>query len=350
LLDRWGMGYERSGRPVLTPDGRGVPEYLDELEQKLDRAARGDKRRPDVGVAFYLGLRLGERDLDRAQRLYYRLVGTGGTGHTYTQQGLLELIGRAALPASVPFWEGLVDFKGTRDRFVSERRKHALAGLALLVRHHDLEPARDALLRLVQHIDPEVRRRAVDMLLRSGPEPDAPVPDQLVALLREVALGDQDSLVRFFARSWLWELGREVPMDHPGGVYRFQVLPAGDRKAELVVDVRSDQTLADLHAAIQQGLRWDDDHLYAFYISGKAFDQDTALSGPAEVCEPPHAAGVPLGQLGLVPGGSFLYLFDFGDQHEMPIKVLEVQEEAGRGPYPKIVKKPPRPPEQYPSW
>ena len=349
LLDRWCRRRGFADGWAMTPDGRGVPELLDDLQQRLDQAPRG-KKRPDVSVPFYDWILLQEHDRERAQELYLRLVLTGGTGVTHTQKGLLDLIGRAALPGSVFFWVNLVELKGRRDRFVSERRRYAVAGLGLLLLQHDLEPARTALLRLAGHKEPEVRRLALKTLARSDPSHDTPVPEYLAATLYEAARGDADGLVRHTARGLLADLGQEVPMDNPGGVYRFQVLPHGRRRNELVVDVRSDQTLGHLHGAIQRGLDWDDDHLYAFYLSGESSDTDTAHQGPAHACEPPHAEDAALGLLGLVPGFCFLHLFDFGDRHEMQVTVLEVLEEAGPGRYPEIVKRPARPLEQYPTW
>jgi hypothetical protein len=121
-------------------------------------------------------------------------------------------------------------------------------------------------------------------------------------------------------------------------------------KAEMVIDLRSEQTLADLHDAIQKALRWDADHLYAFYISGEPFDDDSVHNGPAEHAEPPFADEQPVGRLGLLPGHKFLYLFDFGDQHEMAVTLMEVKKQAGRGRYPRIVKHPAKRPRQYLSY
>jgi hypothetical protein len=38
------------------------------------------------------------------------------------------------------------------------------------------------------------------------------------------------------------------------------------------IELAEDQTLEDLHLAIQQAYCWHDDHLYSFYMSGKAWD------------------------------------------------------------------------------
>jgi hypothetical protein len=351
LLDEWSIRRRLGDARRVTWDGRELPEapeVLDELERKLKRAAGGGKRRPDVEVAFGDWLQLEESVRERAQRLYHRLVETGGTGVTYTQKGLLDLIGAAALPGSLPFWEGLVDYKAPRrDFFVKERRRYALAGIGFLVLQQGMEQARGSLYGFARHADPGVRRLALRMLVRACCRRDAPVPEELVAFLRDRALDDGDSLVRYEARGWLDSLELEVPEDNPGGVYRFKVRLQGESGAEMVLDLRSEQTLGDLHDAIQEALRWDSDHLYAFYISGELDDHDSVHFGPAEHSDPPLAEEQPVGRLGLLPGHKFLYLFDFGDHHEMTVTLMEVQQKAGRGRYPKIVKKPARPPKQY---
>ena len=40
------------------------------------------------------------------------------------------------------------------------------------------------------------------------------------------------------------------------------------------IAVRADQTLADLHDALQAAFDWDNDHLYAFWLDGKFWSRD----------------------------------------------------------------------------
>jgi len=48
------------------------------------------------------------------------------------------------------------------------------------------------------------------------------------------------------------------------------------------VQLDAGQTLADLHAAILQSFSWESEHLYAFFLSGKAWDPLTEYGLPEE--------------------------------------------------------------------
>ncbi len=64
--------------------------------------------------------------------------------------------------------------------------------------------------------------------------------------------------------------------------YTFQVsLPSFDcwRK----IEIKSDQTLETLHYAIQNAYEFDNDHLYSFFLSNKAWDKKTEYSLPEGV-------------------------------------------------------------------
>ncbi len=51
------------------------------------------------------------------------------------------------------------------------------------------------------------------------------------------------------------------------------------------LELRADQTLQDLHLAIQDAFEFDDDHLYSFFMSGKPWDQSTEYSLPEGTAE-----------------------------------------------------------------
>ena len=54
--------------------------------------------------------------------------------------------------------------------------------------------------------------------------------------------------------------------------YIFHVSLPSTGRTWRKIELRADQTLHDLHTAIQHTFEWDNDHLYAFYMSGKAWD------------------------------------------------------------------------------
>lgn len=95
---------------------------------------------------------------------------------------------------------------------------------------------------------------------------------------------------------------------------------------------------------------WDNDHLYAFFLSGRAWDPVTEIGAPSESGEPPPptADEVYLSELGLEPRQSFLYVFDFGDQLCHEIEFLGSAPVSGGGEYPCAVETHGKAPPQYP--
>lgn len=113
------------------------------------------------------------------------------------------------------------------------------------------------------------------------------------------------------------------------------------------IELRSDQTLEDLHLAIQQAIQWDNDHLYSFYLNGVAHDERYRYSCPYEEDRPPWTDEAVIGQLGLVKRHKFLYYFDYGDGHEFEIEVTDIRPTTEHGPYPRVVESHGTAPEQY---
>ncbi len=102
-------------------------------------------------------------------------------------------------------------------------------------------------------------------------------------------------------------------------LYRFQVKLDWQKSVWRRIELRGDQTLDDLHNAIQEAFGWDNDHLYAFFLSGEAWDDATTYESP--MGDGRHADRYRLEHLSLGVGQRFLYLFDFGDQLEHSVKL-----------------------------
>jgi hypothetical protein len=193
--------------------------------------------------------------------------------------------------------------------------------------------------------------------------------------------------------------------------YTFHVSLRGRGRTWRKIELRADQTLHDLHLAIQEAFEWDNDHLYAFYMSGKAWDsaseyrlpEDYApwgeiieddddepeppeltpeereaslrqLFGPdsrltlaemeAEMADfwesfwadeaeagPHNSLETELAALNLQPGQEFLYLFDFGDDHRFKVRVSAINGQAGPvSDYTRVVESVGKSPPQYPDW
>ena len=115
------------------------------------------------------------------------------------------------------------------------------------------------------------------------------------------------------------------------------------------IELAEDQTLEDLHLIIQRAFRWDDDHLYSFFLNGKAWDRQSEVGSPWSDSTR-HTHQVSLGSLGLKPRRKFLYLFDYGDNHEFDVQVLKVNPSAPKGTYPRVIAKQGQAPPQYPDY
>jgi len=117
--------------------------------------------------------------------------------------------------------------------------------------------------------------------------------------------------------------------------------------AWFVIETRADQTLHDLHHAILDAADFDEDHLYSFYMSGQAWDDAAEYSrGP----DARHSSNERISNLPLRMKQRFLYLYDYGDQHEFDVQLTAASAEMPRSRYPTIVERHGKMPLQYPDW
>jgi len=121
-------------------------------------------------------------------------------------------------------------------------------------------------------------------------------------------------------------------------LYRFQVKLDWRKRVWRRIELRGDQTLHDLHRAIQAAFNWDDDHLYAFFLSGRAWDESSEYASPLGEGGRP-AARYPLERLSLREGQQVLYIFDFGDElrHLVTLEAIKPGGVAPGVAYPRIV-------------
>ncbi|MHB1413854.1 MAG: plasmid pRiA4b ORF-3 family protein [Chloroflexota bacterium] len=140
----------------------------------------------------------------------------------------------------------------------------------------------------------------------------------------------------------------EDPSAPPATVFRFKVSLTYQKDIWRKIEVRSDQTLEALHYAIQDAFGWDDDHLYAFFMSGKAWDRSTEYVRPEARGFGERGANVRLDRLELLPRKRFLYIFDFGDEWRHDIRV-EKADLPPDGDYPRIIEEHGEAPPQYPG-
>lgn len=126
--------------------------------------------------------------------------------------------------------------------------------------------------------------------------------------------------------------------------------PAPDGPVVRTIAVRADQTLEQLHEALRLAFGWADPHLYSFWLSGKFWDgEETEYTAPFEVDEmgkEKKSARTPIAELGLRKGKTIAYLFDFGDEWRLLLRVVD-RWAAGDESYPMLVEAEGSPPPQY---
>jgi len=153
--------------PNFEPRVRQDLQYdLNKLEQWLAAPPAGKRREvPRVrGARWDLSTRLEPRDITRVQDLYRRLVLETGTGKSYAEEALLNLLALALDPSTIPFFMDMLDYAPPRDKLSARRREMSLAALALLVYRREEPAALAALVEATRHKNPAIRALAVHYL------------------------------------------------------------------------------------------------------------------------------------------------------------------------------------------
>jgi hypothetical protein len=134
---------------------------------------------------------------------------------------------------------------------------------------------------------------------------------------------------------------------HVPSVLRFEASLADYAEVERSIEVREDQTLVDLHSAIQKAFGWRDDHLYSFWLDGQFWgDRSMEYTAPIEPDDDVATADVPIVELSLKPGKKLAYVFDFGDGWRVALRLAATTPDDG-GHYPRTVATKGEAPPQY---
>ena len=119
-----------------------------------------------------------------------------------------------------------------------------------------------------------------------------------------------------------------------------------------VIEIRGDQTLADLHFAIFDSFDREDEHLYEFILGKTPRDRKGPTFGvmvdPYDDDE--EASETLIGDLGLRLRRAFWYMFDFGHSWWHRIEVQAISTPAPKTKYPRIAERKGKSPPQYPDW
>ncbi len=121
------------------------------------------------------------------------------------------------------------------------------------------------------------------------------------------------------------------------------------------IQIRSDQTLDQLHRAIFRAFERDDPHMYEFrfgdkfkmaperrYVMAEALEHLDKDERPSGI-----TSKTTMASLGLKPGDVFHYWFDFGDDWWHWIEVKAIDRTMPEGRFPKIVSRTGESPPQY---
>lgn len=127
------------------------------------------------------------------------------------------------------------------------------------------------------------------------------------------------------------------------GTYVFKV--AMSRDIWRRIEMAANHTLLDLHGAIQRAFKFDDDHLYSFFMDGKPWSDDCYCSPMDE--KGPCVDEVRIGELELFEGKRFLYLFDYGDCWQFEVILEKIDSEKKQHKKPQIMKVQGKAPPQY---
>ena len=122
------------------------------------------------------------------------------------------------------------------------------------------------------------------------------------------------------------------------------------------LEIRGDQTLAELHKIIFKAFDRYDEHLYEFQVGGKGPDDPKArrYGLPAyqdEISDDFKFVGdveqTAIDSLKLKKDETFGYWFDFGDDWWHQVNVIAIEKKTPKGRYPKITDRVGQSPPQY---
>lgn len=132
------------------------------------------------------------------------------------------------------------------------------------------------------------------------------------------------------------------------GVGRYTIrITLSDHAVAWTLVIGGSHTFYDLHREILSAAGFDDDHLWLFSLLGDPEDSTLSI-GPDEMDDVLCEASVTLGEVGLMVGQRFSYVFDMGDWWVFELQVIDFT--PGESVVsPCIVDQQGTPPDQYPD-
>ncbi len=127
------------------------------------------------------------------------------------------------------------------------------------------------------------------------------------------------------------------------------------RKVTRKIELKETHTLDDLHEAIiYLSFGWDDPHMYSFFFDNRPYSKNKKMeySSDPEADDSsdrkPNSSNTKIKDLKLKKNQKFLFIFDFGDDHQFGINVEGFGKVMKGDNYPAILEEKGKSPKQYP--
>ncbi|MGD9154019.1 MAG: hypothetical protein PVG90_00750 [Bacillota bacterium] len=132
--------------------------------------------------------------------------------------------------------------------------------------------------------------------------------------------------------------GTAAAKEYGGRIFVFKVKLFYAKRIWRQIEIRGTDTLHDLHGAIYNVFEFDEEHLYAFFLSNKFWDQTTEYAHPRSDGSRPANKAV-IGRLGLSVKQKIAYVFDFGTEQRFEVELVAVHDAEPQARYPREVKR-----------
>jgi hypothetical protein len=130
------------------------------------------------------------------------------------------------------------------------------------------------------------------------------------------------------------------------GIYTFKA--SLSKNVWSKIRLSAHHTLYDLHDSIQAAFDLDDEHMFSFFMDGKAGSSNRFACPHDE--RGPYVDEARIGELDLYKKQKFLYLFDYSDEWRFDVEVLDIEEINVRLLNPEILETIGDIPRQYPDF
>jgi hypothetical protein len=119
------------------------------------------------------------------------------------------------------------------------------------------------------------------------------------------------------------------------------------------IEMKETQTMDELSKTIiHKSFKWDDPHLFSFFMDNKTWEgnRDKEYAShpePDQFGRCPHSSNIQLKEFNLQKKQKFMFVYDYGDDHQFCIKVDDFGDIQKDTIYPRILEEKGKTPRQY---